>query len=128
MVHEFLAYKGLDVRQIVIKVASYSGIGKRRRLRIRRFSNDFLRIKKKTQVLVVDDIYDSGETIKSVKARLSSETENIKVATLYLRRGRRPGPDFYVREVSKWVVFPHEILDLTKSEIRKKSRFISSLL
>jgi len=104
VVHEFLSYKGIKVNQIVVKAESYSGIGNRRRLRIESFSAGLSKIKKETRVLVVDDIFDSGETAKGIEERLSRKTKNIRIATLYLRQGCKTGPDYYVRKVSTWVV------------------------
>jgi hypothetical protein len=37
-------------------------------------------------------------------------------------------PDYYVRETDHWLVFPHELMDLTPDEIRTKDPFLHDLL
>ncbi len=84
-----------------------------------------------TKVLVVDDIFDSGATIRAVRERLGRTRAEIRVATLYFKPRRNTagsGPDFFLREVDSWLVFPHELMGLTPEEIRRKDPEIHALL
>jgi len=128
VVHEFFSYKGIELRQIVIKAGSYSGIGKRGELSIEGMDDVLSSIKVDDKILVVDDIYDTGNTLKKVRELLLRRTQNIRIATLYLKKGHDKGPDYYIREVKNWLVFPHELLGLSPAEIRRKDKYIHSLI
>ena len=56
------------------------------------------------QILVVDDISDSGSTLKKY------ERDNITIATLHIKTGTEVIPDFYVREFpsTTWIKYPYE--------------------
>ncbi|MEK9923257.1 MAG: xanthine phosphoribosyltransferase [Rhodospirillales bacterium] len=57
-----------------------------------------------TGVLVIDDLVDSGETAKAVKAMLP----NAHIATVYAKPAGVPFADTYVTLVSQdtWIIFP----------------------
>ena len=55
------------------------------------------------ETLVVDDISDSGKTLKRLLGR-----KKAKVATLYFEKLSKFKPDFYCRIKKEWVVFPWE--------------------
>jgi hypoxanthine phosphoribosyltransferase len=55
--------------------------------------------------LIVDDIVDSGGTMERL---LGSLGKNFRIAVIYYDRGATIKPDFFVREKTKWVVFPWE--------------------
>ena len=54
------------------------------------------------KVLVVDDVSDTGESLKLV-------CEDLKVKK----------PDFYIKETEAWIVYPHELFEFTKSMVKK---------
>ncbi len=63
------------------------------------------------QVLLVDDICDSGATLRGTLRRLRRRgPRGLATAALYWRRGAEPGPDFHAARVPPgvWVVFPWE--------------------
>lgn len=131
VVHEFLLYKGIDTYHSVVKAVSYQGIGRRVAPRIEDLDRVLDAIDDQAHVLVIDDIFDTGCTVKEVHRRLSAKTGNIKIATLYFKESTNQTdrvPDFYLRKTSKWIVFPHELMDLTDDEIRKKDPFVHGLL
>src|SRR6266849_6799526 len=69
------------------------------------------RIKGK-RVLVVDDVSDTGHSLKLVHAHLRKKgASKVKVCTLYLKPGSVFIPDFYARETKKWIIFPWERLE-----------------
>jgi len=82
-------------------------------------------------VLVIDDIFDTGRTVRHIRDRLRPKTAEVRVATLYYRPGNNKTdmvPDFYLRETDRWIVFPHELLDLTPDEIRMKDPVIAKMI
>jgi len=132
-VHEFLLYKGINTYHTVLKATSYTGIGERTTVQIEHSESLLKIIKAKAKVLLIDDIFDSGSTIRELRALVQKKTPHIKTATLYYKYKdgkNRPAhsPDFYVRKTRKWVVFPHELMGLSLAEIRRKDRFIHDLL
>ena len=60
-----------------------------------------------TKVLVVDDIADSGETLRAVLQRLQQQHPHIefKSATLFYKTGAVIQPDHAVREATEWIEF-----------------------
>jgi hypoxanthine phosphoribosyltransferase len=68
-------------------------------------------LNKYKNILVVDDIVDSGQTIQfiidTLKANLAHAS--IKVAVLYYKpKVSQVKPDYYVQETEDWIVFPWE--------------------
>lgn len=55
--------------------------------------------------IIVDDIYDTGETLQAYKEK------GYEIASLYYRHGNLKQPDFWIEFVSNndWLVFPWEI-------------------
>lgn len=72
------------------------------------------------RVLLIDDIADSGMSLKLVEEHLREVgAADIKVCTLYHKPWSVVMPDFYVRETDAWVCFPHEIYETMKRIILK---------
>ena len=68
------------------------------------------------KVLLVDDIADSGESLKLAQTYLHQQGAlETKTATLYLKPQSITTPDFYEKRTSAWVVFPWD----TKETLRK---------
>lgn len=61
-------------------------------------------------ILVVDDLVDSGESLKKIAKDLRNQLCCIKTATLYTKPRTVFVPDYSVREFSNddWLVFPWE--------------------
>ena len=83
------------------------------------------------KILVIDDIFDTGCTLQKVRDMLLEKTPHIRVATLYRKIGHNQtglSPDYVLRETQNWIVFPHELMDLSLDEIRTKDPYIHDLL
>ena len=66
-------------------------------------------------VLIVDDIADSGNSLSLVLAELEKmDVASVKVATLFYKNHSIIKPDFFIYETSKWVVFPWEYYETIK--------------
>jgi len=130
VVHEYLAYHDIDAWHTVIKAASYTGIAARKTPVIESFGSASKKIGKKTNVLVVDDIFDTGATMTAVKKRLKNKAGSVKTAAIYCKKGAKPSnrPDYCVRQTASWIVFPHELLGLSVKEIRRKGAHVHDLI
>ena len=70
-VHEFLKVKGLSLRHMPVKCASYTGIGQSQTEVVFSHAEDiFASLEPGTKVLVIDDVFDTGRTAAAVR-RLS---------------------------------------------------------
>ena len=131
VIHEFLLYKGIATYHTVLKAESYTGIGERREPLIEHVESLLSQVNPDSRVLVVDDIFDSGCTMKKVIELLGPAVAEIRIATLYYKPKANTTeipPDYYVRESDRWIVFPHELMDLTPSEIKAKDSVVLALL
>ncbi len=61
-------------------------------------------------VLLVDDLVDSGATMMEVKRRLLKikKVRTVKTAVVYEKPDSELKPDYSVRILKQWVVFPYE--------------------
>ena len=131
VIHEFLLYKGIETYHTALKAVSYTEIGKRVEPMIENVDSLMKHLTPDSKVLVVDDIFDSGATMKKVVEELGGFVAELKIATLYYKSEANTTdiiPDFYGRETNRWIVFPHELLGLSSAEIRAKDHVISDLL
>jgi len=68
------------------------------------------------RVLVVDDVTDSGGSLKLVKELLLERGAlEVKTATLYFKPKSVFKPDFYSKRTSRWIIFPWDV----KETLRK---------
>ena len=63
------------------------------------------------RVLIIDDIVDSGETMKEILFILKEKFPNIefKIATLFYKNTALIKPDFSIREANEWIDFFWEL-------------------
>ena len=64
----------------------------------------------KGNILLIDDLVDTGVTIKAIKEHLMKirEIKNVDTATIFLKPWSSFQPDYCVAGTSKWIVFPYE--------------------
>lgn len=125
-VQEVLEYHGIHADHIPIRTSSYTGMDQQSRT-VRVHATDYLvsRLSAEDELLIVDDVFDSGRSLEAVLAQLRSRCrrnlpEKIRIATVYYKPARNRSaltPDYYVRATDHWLVFPHEIQGLTREEI-----------
>ena len=130
-VQEFLRVKGLDCYHTAVKCSSYTGIETSHVPVVENMDAVRAALRPNSQVLVVDDIFDTGATARRIREKLANITTNVRFATLYFKPCRNETtfvPDFYVRETDHWLVFPHELMDLSPDEVREKDPFVHQLL
>jgi hypothetical protein len=125
-VQEVLEYQSIRADHIAIRTSSYYGIDKQDKT-VRVHAVDYLvsRLSAEDELLLVDDVFDSGRSIEAVVTELKARCrrnwpERFRIATVYYKPARNRSsfvPDYYVRETDKWLVFPHELVGLTREEI-----------
>jgi hypoxanthine phosphoribosyltransferase len=125
-IQEVLEYHAIHCDHIAIRTSSYVGIDAQAKT-VRVHAIDYLvsRLTAEDELLLVDDVWDSGRSLDAVLAELKDRCrrnlpENIRIATVYykpLRNRSQRVPDYYVHETDQWLVFPHEIQGLTRDEI-----------
>ncbi|MDA3925472.1 MAG: phosphoribosyltransferase family protein [Kiritimatiellae bacterium] len=132
IVHEFLHYHGLQPRHRTLKCHSYTGIKSRHNEVIFENADDiFKSIIPGSKMLIIDDIFDTGNTAKAVIEKMKSFNLDIRFATVFWKPDQNQTdlqPDFFVVKTGQWVVFPHELDGLTTDEIKEKSPKIFDLL
>ncbi|MBS3119094.1 hypoxanthine phosphoribosyltransferase [Candidatus Woesearchaeota archaeon] len=137
-VQEFLEYKGVRTNHISIRTSAYEGIGKiSRQIRVHELSYLIGEANAEDKLLLVDDVFDSGQSLEAVirdlrkKSRLNAPRE-IKIATIYYKPNNNKAeltPDFYLYSTDRWLVFPHELVDLSQEEIMvHKGKEVADLL
>src|SRR6266849_903660 len=84
------------------------------------------------RVLVVDDVADSGLSLREVSKHLKRKgARDIKVCTIYLKPKSVFTPDFYARKTTKWVFFLWERLEtlrMISCRLAKGNNGISGLV
>ena len=125
-IQEYLSYVGVDADHIAIRTSSYTGINQQEKT-VRVHGLDYIidNVNAEDDVLLVDDVFDSGRSVRAVFEKLRDKCrrnmpQNLKVATPWYKPAKNVTditPDYYVNETDAWLVFPHELVGLTQQEI-----------
>jgi uncharacterized protein len=105
----------LDIDNVVItRCEYYSDLAKTKRTPvITQKIQDNLRGK---NVLLVDDVSDTGKSLIAIKRYLNSKRpRSLTIATAYLKPWTKVVPDYYVKETDAWIIFPWELYEAVKS-------------
>ena len=112
-----------------IQAQSYKGVFDSGDVAVDNISGVLRQVKDKTRILVVDDIFDRGRTLETVKRELLNKIDKkdvtITIASLYYKPENRIvdiTPDEYYKtfDSKEWIVLPHELEDLTIEEMKAK--------
>ena len=72
------------------------------------------------KVLVVDDVADTGESLKLVNLHLKKQgAQEIRIATIYYKPWSVTVPHYYEQETSGWIIFPWERKEAVKKVVEK---------
>jgi len=127
-VQEFLKYHGLQTDHIAIRTSSYFDIGEQTSaIRVHGLEYIVKHANENDRLLIVDDIFDSGRSLKAVLEKLkrkmrANTPKDIRIATVFYKPENNKTditPDFYVETTNKWVIFGHELQGMTLEEIAK---------
>lgn len=125
-VQEVLSYCGIDSDHIAIRTSSYVGVDERGEVAVHGLNYIIKKIRREDRVLIIDDVFDTGNTIKAVVEEIrcrarGNAPDEIRTAVPWFKPSRNETdmvPDFYLRETAEWLVFPHELDALTPEEMR----------
>ena len=77
-------------------------------------------------LLIVDDVYSTGSSVKAVIDQLSTKTrrnmpQDVRVASVWYRPTERTlrTPDYFVHETRNWLALPYELTGMTLDELRE---------
>lgn len=126
-VQELLEYHGISTDHIAIRTSSYAATidGRSNEIRIHGMSYLIKHVRHTDKLLIVDDVFDTGHTIKAVIEHLQHHArrntpEEIRVAVPYYKPSRNQTdivPDYYLHETEEWLKYPHSLEGLSKEEI-----------
>ena len=125
-VQEYLDYMGVGTDHIAIRTSSYYGIDQQdKEVRVHGLNYIIDHVNTDDELLLVDDVFDSGRSVIAILAELKQKTRanlprTIKIATPYYKPDRNITdivPDYYIHETDQWLVFPHELAGLSPEEI-----------
>ena len=75
---------------------------------------------KDMKVLVVDDVSDTGKSLRLVKAHLLEQGAKVlKIATLYYKPWSVTMPDYYEKKTRDWIIFPWERKEALRKVVEK---------
>ena len=123
---ETLSYCGIESDHIAIRTSSYVGVDERGKVAVHGLNYIIKKICHNDRVLIVDDVFDAGNTIVAVIAELARRArgntpEDIRVAVPWFKPSRNETditPEYFLHETAEWLVFPHELDALTPEELR----------
>lgn len=127
-VQEYLDYVGVETDHIAIRTSSYYAIDQQEKeVRVHGLNYIIDHVNADDELLLVDDVFDSGRSIIAIINELKDKTranlpKTIKVACPWYKPTRNSTdivPDFFIHETDQWLVFPHELSGLTPDEIAK---------
>lgn len=126
-VQEILAYCGVESDHIAIRTSSYEGVDQRGAVSVHGLNYIIKKICHDDRILIVDDVFDTGNTIVAVIDELTRRArgntpEEIRVAVPWFKPTRNETdrvPEYYLHETAEWLVFPHELDALTATELHR---------
>ena len=126
-IHEFFDYKDMKIDHLAIRASRYVDRKESTDIYIQSVESLKEKLKNHTKLLVVDDIFDRGHTLNAVIKEIysiSNNSKEIRTGTVYYKPDKNEtdiDPDYYIHETNKWVVFPHELEELSDQEIKQKN-------
>ena len=126
-VQEFLEFQGIPSDHIAIRTSSYTGINQQdKQVRVHGLQYVIDHADSEHRLLIVDDVFDSGRSIRAILEELSIKCrrnlpDTIRIACPWYKPTKNVTsltPDYYVHETDQWLVFPHELNGLTPKEIQ----------
>ena len=126
VIHELMSYKKIITNHTVLKASSYKNTKQLAGVKIFGLDSTLESLDEKEKILIVDDIFDTGNTIDAVINAINEThrnvIEDIKIAMPWYKPSNNKthiSPDYHLHETNKWVVFPHELESLNEEEIIK---------
>jgi uncharacterized protein len=125
-IQEMYKYLGQKPDHISIRTSSYTSIGEQQHnIRVHGLEYVIENANQTDSVLLVDDIFDSGRSLEAVISKLRLKMRDnlphdIRIGTIFYKPQNRKTeivPNYYVSTTEQWVIFPHEIEEMSICEI-----------
>ena len=72
------------------------------------------------RVLVVDDVADTGRSLRLVRLHLKEQgAVDVKIATIYYKPWSVVTPDWYERKTGHWIIFPWERKETVRDVVKR---------
>ena len=120
---------------IPIKISSYDGLKRGDKITIDGLAHLCEAVTKDDRLLLVDDVHDTGLSIRDFLTTFNAMLENskpeIRVATAYFKPDRNKTekePDYFLHKNNNWLVFPHELEGLSLEELKIQKPALSKIL
>lgn len=136
-IHEGLSYLGIQAKHFALRTSYYDDNNQRKdTVQIDQIGTFAAQFTNHERLLIVDDVFDSGNTLKAVIKHIQNDDSiitpaQIKIATPYFKPKQNQTdfyPDFYLHETDDWIVFPHELMGLSAEEIKQNKPNATVLL
>lgn len=140
-VQEGLDHFGIPTDHIAIRT-SYSGQAKYSKMvddaddiRVHGLQYLLENLCQEHSLLIVDDVYGTGSSIKAVIDRLTEKTRrnlphDIRIATVWYRPAESTirEPDYFVNKTSDWLVLPYELSGLSVDELQEHKSALAPVI
>lgn len=140
-VQEGLDYFGVPTDHIALRT-SYTGapryaqmVSKAKSIRVHGMKYLHEKLCAHHSLLIVDDVYSSGSSVKAVIDQLAKKTRrnmpgDVRIATVWYRPSKKTlrTPDYFVHETDDWLVLPYELSGFTIDELRANRPEMAGLL
>ncbi|HSD70294.1 MAG TPA: phosphoribosyltransferase family protein [Woeseiaceae bacterium] len=140
-VQEGLEHFGVSTDHIAIRT-SYTGLAnypkmvdKAEKIRVHGLQYLLERVCAEHSLLIVDDVYSSGSSVRAVKSQLAKKVRrnlphDIRTATVWYRPTDRTvaAPDYFVHETRDWLILPYELAGLSIEELRRHKPELSETI
>jgi len=137
-VQEFLSHLGVESDHIAIRTSSYyPGIDQRaRKVAVHGLNYLVKNLRFEDQLLIVDDVFDTGHTIAAILDELRSKLrrnmpEDTRIAVPYYKPTRNETdlrPHYCIHETAAWLKYPQSLEGLTRTEIAEHRPEIYSII
>ena len=135
-VQEFLDVLGVPSDHIAIRTSYYSAINETKdKVQVYGLNYIIRKLEAEDSLLIVDDVYDTGLSVEQIvidlKASCKKNTPEIRIATPFYKPNKNKSgkkPDYFIHEIDKWLVFPHELQGLSEEEIKLNKPQLKKLI
>mgnify|MGYP001597459833 CR=1 FL=1 len=136
-IQEILSYLGNDTDHIAIRTSAYNGIDDiKDQVEVHGLSYLIRNINAEDKLLLVDDVFDSGKSIKAIIDTLNEKSRkntpnDIRIAVPWFKPNNNTTditPEYFIHETDDWLIFPHEMDGLSKEEIFANKPGLKSIL
>lgn len=135
-VQEFFDFKKVETDHIAVRTSSYYGINQQsKEIKVHGLHYIIENANADDGLLIVDDVFDSGRSIKALIEQLKLTMRNnmptdVRTACPWYKPENTQvdiAPDYFVHESNEWLVFPHELSGLTPDEIVKGKKDLANI-